>query len=106
MSGLCKDYKKRKKISGNLCRLPSAVNVIGSITSETTSHEQDDDDGESDQASLLFSCPEERCINAYSRFTSLQAHLETGKHKRQSEQETLYDKTNKANYNVNNRASA
>ena len=29
---------------------------------------------------------------AYSRFTSLQALLDTGKHKQLSEQETLYDK--------------
>ena len=62
-------------------------------TSETTSKDQDDnDDSENDQASLLFSCPEEGCIKAYSRFTSLQAHLDTGKHKRLPEQETLYDK--------------
>ena len=61
-------------------------------TNETTSQDQDDDDSENDQASLLFPCPEEGCINAYSHFTSLQAHLDTGKHKRLPEQETLYDK--------------
>ena len=61
-------------------------------TSETSSQDQDDDDSENEQASLLFSCPEEGCIKAYSRFTSLQAHLDTGKHKRLPEQETLYDK--------------
>ena len=61
-------------------------------TSETSSQDQDDDDSENGQASLLFSCPEEGCIKAYSRFTSLQAHLDTGKHKRLPEQETLYDK--------------
>ena len=61
-------------------------------TNETTSQDQDDDDSENDQASLLFPCPEEGCIKAYSHFTSLQAHLDTGKHKRLPEQETLYDK--------------
>ena len=60
--------------------------------SETTSQDQDDDDSENDQASLLFSCPEEGCIKAYSRFTSLQAHLDMDKHKRLPEQETLHDK--------------
>ena len=63
------------------------------VTSENPSQDQDDgDDSENDQASLLFPCPEERCVKAYSRFTSLQAHLDTGKHKRLPEQETLYDK--------------
>lgn len=48
-------------------------------TSETTSQDQDDDDdSENDQASLLFPCPEEGCIRAYSHFTLLQAHLDTG----------------------------
>ena len=61
-------------------------------TSETSSQDQDDDDSENEQASLLFSCPEEGCIKAYCRFTLLQAHLNTGKHKRLPEQETLYDK--------------
>ena len=60
--------------------------------SETTSQDQDDDNSENDQASLLFSCPEEGCIKAYGRFTPLQAHLDTGKHKRLPEQVTLYDK--------------
>ena len=58
-------------------------------TGKTTSLDQDDDDSENEKASLLFSCPEEGCIKAYSRFTSLQAHLDTGKHKRLPEQETL-----------------
>ena len=60
--------------------------------SDANSREQEDDDGENEQASPLFPCPEEGCIKAYSRFVSLQAHLDTGKHKRLPEQETLYDK--------------
>lgn len=60
--------------------------------SDANSREQEDDDGENEQASPLFPCPEEGCIKAYSRFVSLQAHLDTGKHKRPPEQETLYDK--------------
>ena len=57
-------------------------------TNETTSQDQDDDDSENDEASLVFPCPDEGCIKAYSHFTSLQAHLDTGKHKRLPEQET------------------
>ena len=60
--------------------------------SDANSQEQEDDDGENEQASPLFPCPEEGCVKAYSRFLSLQAHLDTGKHKRLPEQETLYDK--------------
>ena len=60
--------------------------------SDANSREQEDDDGENEQSSPLFPCPEEGCIKAYSRFVSLQAHLDTGKHKRLPEQETLYDK--------------
>lgn len=56
------------------------------VTRETTNQDQDYDDSENCQASLLFLCPEERCVKAYSRFTSLQAHLDPGTHKRQSKQ--------------------
>ena len=42
--------------------------------------------------SMLFPCPEEGCVKAYSHFSYLQAHLDTGKHKLALEQETLYDK--------------
>ena len=41
---------------------------------------------------MLFPCPEEGCVKAYSRFANLQTHLDTGKHQMMLEQETLYDK--------------
>ena len=44
---------------------------------------------------MLFPCPEEGCVKAYSHFTYLQAHLDTGRHKMVLEQETLYDKAMK-----------
>ena len=44
---------------------------------------------------LLFPCPEEGCVKAYTHFTYLQAHLDTGRHKMVLEQETLYDKAMK-----------
>ena len=41
---------------------------------------------------MLFPCPEEGCVKAYSRFANLPTHLDTGKHQMMLEQETLYDK--------------
>ena len=41
---------------------------------------------------MLFPCPEEGCVKAYSRFANLQTHLDTGKQQMLLEQETLYDK--------------
>ena len=40
----------------------------------------------------LFSCPEEGCVKTYQRFSSLQRHLDLGKHERALENETLLDK--------------
>lgn len=44
---------------------------------------------------MLFPCPEEGCVKAYSRFANLQTHLDIGKHKMMLEQETLYDRAKK-----------
>ena len=48
--------------------------------------------GENNLDDILFPCPEEGCIKAYSRFANLQTHLDTGKHRMMLEQETLYDR--------------
>ena len=40
--------------------------------------------------SHLYSCPELGCIKRYQRFSSLQRHLDCGKHKRELEKETLF----------------
>jgi len=40
----------------------------------------------------LFSCPEEGCVKTYQRFSSLQYHLDRGKHDRALENETLLDR--------------
>ena len=42
--------------------------------------------------SRLFACPEEGCVKAFMRHSSLVKHLDCGKHKRALERETLYDK--------------
>ena len=40
----------------------------------------------------LFSCPEEGCMKEYQRFSSLQRHLDLGKHERALEHATLLDR--------------
>ena len=40
----------------------------------------------------FFSCPEEGCVKTYQRFSSLQHHLDLGKHDRALENETLLDR--------------
>ena len=40
----------------------------------------------------LFSCPEEGCVKTYQRFSSLQHHLDLGKHERALENETFLDR--------------
>ena len=40
----------------------------------------------------LFFCREEGCIKSYQWYSSLQEHLEIGKHKRALERETLFDR--------------
>lgn len=56
-----------------------------------------DDDGSANEddvgsSSALFSCPEEGCVMTYQRYSSLEQHVECGKHKRALEQETLLDR--------------
>ena len=40
----------------------------------------------------LFSCPEEGCVKEYQTFSSLQHHLDLGKHERALEHATLLDR--------------
>ena len=58
----------------------------------TESENQDRSCGEYKPDDMLFPCPEEGYVKAYSRFANLQTHLDTGKHQMMLEQETLYDK--------------
>ncbi|XP_020613523.1 uncharacterized protein LOC110051794 isoform X2 [Orbicella faveolata] len=48
--------------------------------------------GQNKPDDMLFPCPEDGCVKAYSRFANLQTHLDTGKHQMMLEQETLYDR--------------
>ena len=40
----------------------------------------------------LISCPEEGCVKTYQIFSSLQHHLDLGKHERALENETFLDR--------------
>lgn len=40
----------------------------------------------------MFSCPEDSCIKTFQRSSTLQAHLDEGRHKYALEKETLLDK--------------
>ena len=62
---------------------------------EVISSDGDDDESASKDGSSnsgLFSCPEEGCVMTYQRHSSLEHHLQCGKHRRVLEQETLLDR--------------
>ena len=40
----------------------------------------------------IFTCPEEGCVQTFLRYSSMQRHLDCGRHKRAVEQDTLFDK--------------
>ena len=44
---------------------------------------------------MIYPCPEEECVKAYSHFWHLRAHLDTGRHEKVIEHETLHDKAGK-----------
>ena len=51
------------------------------------------DESSSDESNVgLFSCPEEGCIKRYQRFSSLQRHLDCGRHHLAIEDESLFDR--------------
>ena len=87
---------------------PSSQSVSGTPTFRTARHRYvkktsvdssavslSEDSVTEQEQPLLFPCPEEGCVKAYTHFTYLQAHLDTGRHKMVLEQETLYDKAMK-----------
>ena len=49
-------------------------------------------DGSNTDADTLFTCPEEGCIKSYQRYSSLQKHLDSGRHKYALERMSLLDK--------------
>lgn len=67
-------------------------------TTETTSDDECSLDSlssseEPDSATCrLFFCPKEGCVKSFQRYSNLQYHLDSGKHKRVVEHETLLDR--------------
>ena len=47
---------------------------------------------EEDSITAIFSCPEEGCVNTFVRYSSMQRHLDFGKHPHALERSTLLDK--------------
>jgi hypothetical protein len=58
-------------------------------TTEATAKSHDES---SDTDDTLFTCSEEGCVKTFQRFSSLQSHLDIGKHKYALERESLLDK--------------
>lgn len=46
---------------------------------------------EEDSNAAIFSCPEEGCVKTFERYSSMQRHLDCGKHQRALERYTLLD---------------
>ena len=47
---------------------------------------------EEDSNTAIFSCPEEGCVKTFERYSSMQRHLDCGKHQRALERYTLLDR--------------
>lgn len=75
---LAKQHQKHEDVTSNA----STAEIDSDGDSCDTDHEE----------SKLFFCPEEGCVKSYQRFSSLQQHLDCGKHTYALEHETLYDK--------------
>ncbi|CAH3192440.1 unnamed protein product [Porites evermanni] len=68
---------------------------LSSPDQQETAGQDMDVEKEKEEVSGLFTCPEDECIQTFQRSSSLQAHLDEGKHKRALEKETLFDKARK-----------
>ena len=47
---------------------------------------------EEDSDAAIFNCPEEGCVKTFARYSSMQRHLDCGKHLRALERYTLLDR--------------
>ena len=75
----------RRKVT---CTQQEDVQLRSGMTE--ASNELSDEDQECHDK--LFSCPEDGCIKSFQRFSSLQHHLDVGRHSYALENETLFDK--------------
>ena len=58
----------------------------------TTAAEVTSEGEESISKDGIFTCPEEGCVQTFLRYSSMQRHLDCGRHKRAVERDTLLDK--------------
>ena len=67
------------------------TNTVTTSQKDTATEGVEDDEAKV-EANGLFTCPEDGCIRTFQQSSSLQAHLDAGRHKRTLEKETLLDK--------------
>ncbi len=65
--------------------------IVKEKAQRATTSETPDGDSDTDE-DTLFTCSVEGCVKTFQRFSSLQTHLDIGKHKYALERETLLDK--------------
>ena len=70
---------------------PAAEHLSSGSQAEKADNSSSDNE-ETAQETKLFQCPDDGCVKSFQRFSSLQRHLDVGKHKFVLERETLLDK--------------
>ena len=70
---------------------PAAEHLSSASQAEKPDSSSSDDE-ETAQETKMFQCPDDGCVSSFQRFSSLQRHLDVGKHKYVLERETLLDK--------------
>ena len=66
------------------------TNTVTTSEKDTATEGVEDEEAKV-EANGLFACPEDGCIRTFPQSSSLQAHLDAGRHKGALEKETLFD---------------
>ena len=66
------------------------TNTVTTSQKDTATEGVEDEEAKG-EANGLFTCPEDGCIRTFQKSSSLQTHLDVGRHKRALEKETLFD---------------
>ena len=86
--GTCGEKAQFKTITSKKAKIPPKQ-----ANSTSPSDSPSSEESSSDESNVgLFSCPEEGCIKRYQRFSSLQWHLDCGRHHLAIENESLFDR--------------
>ena len=67
------------------------TNTVTTSQKDTATEGVEDEEAKV-EANGLFTCPEDGCIRTFQQSSSLQAHLDAGRHKRALGKKTLFDK--------------